>query len=66
MVVSASVGIAAGDEEATAATLLRNADIAMYQAKTGGRAHWLAYEPHMRAAAVERLLVQLGTTLHPS
>jgi EAL domain-containing protein (putative c-di-GMP-specific phosphodiesterase class I) len=42
-------------------SLLRDADVAMYQAKTTGKARWVVYEPTMRASAVERL--QLETEL---
>jgi diguanylate cyclase (GGDEF)-like protein/PAS domain S-box-containing protein len=56
--VSASLGIAAGDADATAASLLRDADVAMYQAKTGGKARWVIYDPEMRIAAVERLQLE--------
>jgi diguanylate cyclase (GGDEF)-like protein len=55
MTVSASIGIAVGDSEATALTLLRDADIAMYQAKTSGKARWVVFDGELRSAAVERL-----------
>jgi diguanylate cyclase (GGDEF)-like protein/PAS domain S-box-containing protein len=63
--ISASVGIAIGEEDSTAASLLRNADIAMYSAKTGGKKQWVLYDPEMRAAAVERLQLEadLATAL---
>ncbi len=49
----ASVGIAsgAGDPE----TLLRNADLAMYRAKSSGRGRYAVFEPQMHTAVVERL-----------
>ena len=53
--LSASIGIAIADAESTAAPLLRDADVAMYQAKTTGKARWVLYEPTMRAAAVQRV-----------
>ncbi|MDP2292392.1 MAG: EAL domain-containing protein [Actinomycetota bacterium] len=56
--VSASIGIAAGDAESTATSLLRDADVAMYRAKTAGKARWVTYDPEMRAAAVERLQLE--------
>jgi diguanylate cyclase (GGDEF)-like protein len=61
VLVSASVGIAAGDGHTTGAELVRNADIAMYRAKTTGKSQWITYDPHMREAAMERL--QLETDL---
>ena len=51
--VSASVGIAAGDR--VAEDLLRQADVAMYQAKRLGRGRWVIFEPSMQAEALERL-----------
>ena len=59
--LSASLGIAQADATSTASSLLRDADVAMYQAKTTGKARWVLYEPTMRASAVERL--QLGSDL---
>lgn len=55
IVLSASLGIAVGDSESTASSMLRDADVAMYRAKTTGRAKWTVYDPEMRAAAVDRL-----------
>mgnify|MGYP000089842514 CR=1 FL=1 len=52
--LSASIGIALGDSLATASTLLRDADVAMYQAKTTGKARWVLFEWAMRATAVKR------------
>ncbi|MDO8391538.1 MAG: EAL domain-containing protein [Actinomycetota bacterium] len=56
--VSASFGIAAGDENSTAGSMLRDADVAMYRAKTAGRACWVIYDPDMGTAAVERLQIE--------
>jgi diguanylate cyclase (GGDEF)-like protein/PAS domain S-box-containing protein len=53
--VSASAGLATGDDRSTAATLIRDADAAMYAAKAAGKACWVPYDPAMRAGAVERL-----------
>jgi diguanylate cyclase (GGDEF)-like protein/PAS domain S-box-containing protein len=53
--LSASLGIALADPDSTASQLLRDADIAMYQAKTTGKARWVLYDPSMRAMAVVRL-----------
>jgi EAL domain-containing protein (putative c-di-GMP-specific phosphodiesterase class I) len=35
--------------------MLRDADVAMYRAKTTGKAKWTLYDPAMREAAIERL-----------
>jgi diguanylate cyclase (GGDEF)-like protein len=56
--LSASLGIAHAGADATASSLLRDADVAMYQAKTTGKSRWVLYEPTMRAAAVERLQLE--------
>jgi diguanylate cyclase (GGDEF)-like protein len=56
--VQASVGIAKASDAAGAEELLRNADVAMYAAKTGGRARWEFFAPEMHAAIVERLALQ--------
>ncbi len=51
--VSVSVGIASGREEAE--TLLRNADVAMYQAKRAGAGRYKHFEPSMHTTLVSRL-----------
>jgi diguanylate cyclase (GGDEF)-like protein len=62
LVIGASVGIALGSAaERTADELLRNADFAMYQAKSLGKHRYAVFEPGMRAAAVERF--ELATLL---
>jgi diguanylate cyclase (GGDEF)-like protein/PAS domain S-box-containing protein len=63
--VSASLGIAVGDAGATAASLLRDADVAMYRAKTSGKGRSALYESDMRTVAVERLQLEsdLATAL---
>jgi diguanylate cyclase (GGDEF)-like protein/PAS domain S-box-containing protein len=55
IVVSASVGIAATDElVGESAELMRNADIAMYSAKTDGKARYKLFESSMHSRVVER------------
>jgi diguanylate cyclase (GGDEF)-like protein/PAS domain S-box-containing protein len=54
--VEASVGIAfADDDGVTSEDLLRNADVAMYVAKTQGKSRYAVYESRMHAAALQRL-----------
>jgi diguanylate cyclase (GGDEF)-like protein len=55
--VSASIGIAAGTGDPD--TLLRDADLAMYRAKSQGKGRYAAFEPHMHTAVVERLELEL-------
>ena len=55
VVVGASVGIAIEDGRgATADELLRDADVAMYRAKSAGKGRAETYQPSMRAEAVLR------------
>ncbi|MHB8490902.1 MAG: diguanylate cyclase domain-containing protein [Solirubrobacteraceae bacterium] len=51
--VTASIGIAAHD--GTAEAMLRDADVAMYCAKAGGKAHYRLFETRMRTDAEARL-----------
>jgi diguanylate cyclase (GGDEF)-like protein/PAS domain S-box-containing protein len=60
--LSASIGIAIGDMSCTASSMMRDADVAMYKAKTTGKAKWALYEPAMRTAALDRL--ELENDLH--
>jgi diguanylate cyclase (GGDEF)-like protein/PAS domain S-box-containing protein len=62
IVLSASIGIAIGDISCTASSMMRDADVAMYKAKTAGKARWALYEPEMRTAALDRL--ELESDLH--
>jgi diguanylate cyclase (GGDEF)-like protein len=55
--ISASIGIAAGKVDAE--TLLRDADLAMYRAKSRGKGRYAAYEPSMHTAIVERLELEV-------
>jgi diguanylate cyclase (GGDEF)-like protein/PAS domain S-box-containing protein len=52
--INASVGIAARDTTDSAHLLIRDADIAMYDAKTHGKGRYAWFDPPMRAQAVDR------------
>jgi diguanylate cyclase (GGDEF)-like protein len=53
--IHASVGIAVGGPDAGAAEdLLRNADVAMYDAKRGGKRGFVTYQPEMHTRVRER------------
>jgi diguanylate cyclase (GGDEF)-like protein/PAS domain S-box-containing protein len=53
--ISASIGIATREIGDTATELLRNADVAMYTAKTKGKARFEIFEPRMHDVVVARL-----------
>jgi diguanylate cyclase (GGDEF)-like protein len=54
--IGASIGIAcAVAGQATGDTVLRDADTAMYAAKTGGKGRYAVFEPAMHAEALHRL-----------
>lgn len=56
IVTSASIGIVVRSPDGEAATtVLRHADVAMYQAKARGPGHYALFEPRMSDAAVVRL-----------
>ena len=52
-----SIGIAAGKDDAE--TLLRDADLAMYRAKSRGKGRYAVFEPGMHTAIVERLELEV-------
>lgn len=57
--VSSSIGIAIYPEHAQdAATLIKYADVAMYQAKEGGRNQYLLFNASMNASAHDRLTLE--------
>ncbi len=56
--VSASVGIARTIDGETSDELVRNADVAMYVAKSRGKGQHVFFEPRMHTAALERLVVE--------
>ena len=57
--IRVSIGIAIGDEDrkggAGADDLLRNADVAMYTAKSAGKSRYQVFEPAMHSAVLKRL-----------
>jgi diguanylate cyclase (GGDEF)-like protein/PAS domain S-box-containing protein len=62
-----SIGVAHGLPQ-TASELVREADIALYQAKLAGRDAWVSFMPEMRSSALRRLQLQseLATALDES
>src|SRR6202023_385933 len=56
--VSGSVGVANGDR-ATAGDLLRDADVALYQAKALGKNRYVVFQPAMQTAVQNRLEMEL-------
>ena len=59
VVVSASIGIAVAKSHIDPEQFLRNADIALYQAKTDGRGTWRWFETKMEAIAQARRSLEL-------
>ncbi len=55
--LSASIGIAEASGDASADSLVRDADIAMYEAKSQGRARSVLYQPEMHHAAARRFRI---------
>lgn len=63
--VTFSIGIALGDADRNKpGDLLRNADLALYQAKGSGKAHYEVFDPIMNTRALDRL--KLGNSLRRS
>lgn len=61
MVATCSIGVAVYPDDGTdAATLVRNADTAMYRAKQSGRNRYELYTASMNALAIERLELEMG------
>jgi diguanylate cyclase (GGDEF)-like protein/PAS domain S-box-containing protein len=56
--LSASVGVATGDRE-SAQNLLRDADVALYQAKSLGKDGCVTFEPGMQAVVAGRLELEM-------
>jgi diguanylate cyclase (GGDEF)-like protein len=55
--LGASIGIAFGDGSESGEALLRQGDLAMYEAKGRGKAQHVAYEPGIGQARMERLVL---------
>ncbi|MET9699451.1 EAL domain-containing protein [Streptomyces sp. NPDC006529] len=64
--VAASIGVAFADPGITPSDLMRNADLAMYRAKAGGKNRVELYAPQMQAEVVRKaeLAGRLRTALH--
>ncbi|MCU7722646.1 EAL domain-containing protein [Actinoplanes sp. KI2] len=62
LLANASVGVAIAGQGDGADEVLRNADIAMYEAKAGGKAAWVRFEPRMRHDVVNH--ARLASELH--
>lgn len=58
LTVSASIGVAFAEVGDDVDTLLRKADVAMYEAKEAGKARHAVFEPAMYDAIVERLYLE--------
>jgi diguanylate cyclase (GGDEF)-like protein len=53
--LSASIGVAFGDSGETAESMLRNADLAMYEAKSRGKNQYVEYERAIGRSRLQRL-----------
>lgn len=58
VVITASIGVVVGDAESTTASVLRDADAAMYQAKAKGRRRVERFTAEIREAALARHQVE--------
>ena len=56
--VGASIGIAMKNRTEDREELLRNADVALYEAKTRSRGRWVVYDPAMHAALVDKVSLE--------
>ncbi|MGZ6693487.1 MAG: EAL domain-containing protein [Solirubrobacteraceae bacterium] len=58
LAVTASIGIALGERD-SADDLLRDADFALYEAKSAGKNRWVVFESRMQTAAQDRLELEI-------
>jgi diguanylate cyclase (GGDEF)-like protein len=56
--VSASLGLAGAEADATPSMVLRDADLALQQAKAAGRGGLVVFDPEMRTAALRRVRLE--------
>jgi diguanylate cyclase (GGDEF)-like protein/PAS domain S-box-containing protein len=61
--IGASVGLAYATDAGDVDQLMRNADLAMYQAKSAGGSRFSSYEPRMLATLVDRLRLETDLRL---
>ena len=62
--MSASIGVVIGDGTYDQATdILRDADLAMYQAKASGKSRYVIFSPEMRISALNRLILETDMRL---
>jgi diguanylate cyclase (GGDEF)-like protein len=55
LTLSASIGVASGDSSDTAESMLRNADLAMYEAKARGKNQYVEYQGAIGRSRLQRL-----------
>lgn len=55
LLLGASIGVAYGDGQETAETMLRKADLAMYEAKSNGKNQFVTYEDSIGQVRLQRL-----------
>ena len=56
--VTASIGIAVRTRAEARDELIRNADVALYEAKNRARGRWVVYDPAMHAALVDKVSLE--------
>jgi diguanylate cyclase (GGDEF)-like protein len=56
--ITASIGIAASSSDTTASDLLRDADVALYEAKAAGKNQAVVFAPEMQEAVLDRVSLE--------